>query len=187
MLNAIRSNRILSYGLVAGLFVGTSLLVTTWALKDVPLAENHLGMILGYASMLIALSVIFVAIKRRRDIDNGGVIKFLPAFLMGLGISAVAGIIYALAWEVTLAVTGFDFAAVYADAMIESAKLKGVSGTELDKIVAETNSFIEMYANPLFRIPITFTEIFPVGLLVSLVSALLLRNSRFMPARQAIV
>ena len=40
-----------------------------------------------------------------------------------------------------------------------------------------------MYANPLFRLPITFTEILPVGLIVSLISALLLRNSRFMPAR----
>ena len=43
--------------------------------------------------------------------------------------------------------------------------------------------FADMYANPIFRIPMTFTEIFPVGVLVSLVSALLLRNSRVFPAR----
>jgi hypothetical protein len=103
---------------------------------------------------------------------------------MGVGISAIAGLIYALAWELTLAVTGFDFAKLYGEAMIESARLKGTSGAELDKIIAETEGFVAMYANPLFRIPITFTEIFPIGLLVSLVSALLLRNSRFMPARE---
>jgi hypothetical protein len=39
------------------------------------------------------------------------------------------------------------------------------------------------YANPLFRMAITFTEIFPVGLVVALISAALLRNPRFLPAR----
>jgi hypothetical protein len=39
------------------------------------------------------------------------------------------------------------------------------------------------YANPLYRLPMTFAEIFPVGVLVSLVSAGLFRNSRFLPAR----
>jgi hypothetical protein len=44
--------------------------------------------------------------------------------------------------------------------------------------------FREQYSNPFFRMPITFIEIFPVGILVSLISALLLRNSRFLPARE---
>lgn len=39
------------------------------------------------------------------------------------------------------------------------------------------------YANPLFRLPMVFAEIFPVGVLVSLISAALLRNRRFLPAR----
>jgi hypothetical protein len=39
-----------------------------------------------------------------------------------------------------------------------------------------------MYRNPLYRIPITFVEIFPVGLIVALVSAALLRNPRLLPA-----
>ncbi len=40
-----------------------------------------------------------------------------------------------------------------------------------------------MYAKPWYRMPMTFAEIFPVGILVSLVSAALLRNPRFLPAR----
>jgi hypothetical protein len=43
--------------------------------------------------------------------------------------------------------------------------------------------FRQQYANPLFRLPVTFIEIFPVGLVVSLISAALLRNSRFLPAQ----
>src|SRR3546814_12654255 len=35
----------------------------------------------------------------------------------------------------------------------------------------------------MFRLPMTFVEIFPVGVLVSLVSAAVLRNPRVLPAR----
>ena len=38
------------------------------------------------------------------------------------------------------------------------------------------------YADPLFRLPITFLEIFPVGLLISLISAAILRNPGVLPA-----
>ena len=44
--------------------------------------------------------------------------------------------------------------------------------------------FKTQYAHPLFRMPMTFTEIFPVGVLVSLISAGLLRKPSFLPARR---
>ena len=68
--------------------------------------------------------------------------------------------------------------------LIDEQKAKGVSGDALVKFTAEMEKFKTDYANPLFRLPMTFAEIFPVGLLVSLVSAGLLRNSRFLPARR---
>jgi hypothetical protein len=37
------------------------------------------------------------------------------------------------------------------------------------------------YADPLYRLPMTFIEIFPIGVLVSLIAAALLRNRRFLP------
>jgi hypothetical protein len=129
---------------------------------------------------------VFVAIKRRRDVDLGGVIRFWPAFGLGLGISLVAGILYVAAWEAALAVIHSDFAGAYAKALIEQQKAKGVTGDALAKFTAEMERFKEQYRNPLYRLPVTFAEIFPIGALVSLVSAALLRNSRFLPARQRI-
>ncbi len=76
-----------------------------------------------------------------------------------------------------------DFAKDYADALIAEERAKGVSGAALAKFTAEMEAFKTSYANPLYRWPMTFSEIFPVGILVSLVSAGLLRNSRFLPAR----
>ena len=40
--------------------------------------------------MIVALSVIFLGVKRYRDQELGGVIRFGTAFMLGLGIAAVA-------------------------------------------------------------------------------------------------
>lgn len=176
-------NKILSYGAVAGLIVGIPLFTIAVALNGHP--PSPYGAVIGYVTMLIALSAVFAAVKRHRGVDLGGVIKFWPAFGMGLAISFVASVFYVLAWEAALAVTHMDFAGSYADLLIAQQKAKGVSGAALAKFTAEMEQFKIEYANPLYRLPMTFTEIFPVGVLVSLASAALLCNRRFLPARRA--
>lgn len=173
--------KILSYGVVAGLLVGLPMGVLAFVLKGMP--PDPWGMVITYLIMLLALSTVFIAIKRHRDEALGGVIRFWPALGLGLGISLVASVGYALAWEATLALTGMDFAGEYAKAMIKAEQAKGVSTQALARFTAEMEDFKRQYANPLFRMPMTMVEIFPVGLLVSLVSAGLLRNSRFLPPR----
>jgi hypothetical protein len=174
--------KMLSYGLVAGLIVGVPLFGMSVALQAHP--DSPYGVVIGYLIMLIALSAVFIAIKRHRDLELGGVVRFGPAFALGLGISFVASVLYVLAWEAALAWTHMDFAAGYAHALIEEQRARGVSGAALAKFSADMETFKAQYANPLYRLPMTFTEIFPVGVLVSLVSAGLLRNSRFLPARR---
>jgi hypothetical protein len=175
--------KIFSYGVIAGLLVGIPLFTLSVAWNGHP--ESPYGAVFGYATMLIALSTVFVAIKRHRDTELGGVIRFWPAFGLGLGISVVAGIFYVVAWEAALAVTHMDFAGSYAKAVVDHAIAKGVSGDALAKLSAEMEVFKRQYANPLYRLPMTFAEIFPVGVLVSLVSAGLLRNDRFLALRRS--
>ena len=173
--------KILSYGLVAGLIVGIpSFGMTVLQSGHPPLAYS---LVLGYLTMLVALSTVFLAIKRRRDTELGGVIGFWPAFGLGLGISVVAGVLYVLAWEAAVAVAHLDFASSYAQTVIAEQQAKGVTGARLAELVAEMDRFKVQYANPFYRLPMVFAEIFPVGVLVSLVSAALLRNRRFLPAR----
>jgi len=174
--------KILTYGTVAGLIAGIPMSVMVLAMNGQQMMSY--GMVLGYLTMLIALSAVFVAIKRHRDVDGGGVIRFWPAFGLGLCISAVAGVLYVLSWELAQAATHMDFASDYAKAMIQQQRAKGASPEALAKLSAEMDAFKVQYASPLFRLPMTFIEIFPVGVLVSLVSAGLLRNPRFLPARR---
>jgi hypothetical protein len=76
-----------------------------------------------------------------------------------------------------------DFATSYGNSVVEQARARGASAAEIARMSAEMADFKVKYANPLFRLPMTFAEIFPVGVLVSLVSAAILRNPRVLPAR----
>jgi hypothetical protein len=172
---------ILIYGAIAGAIPITAC-VFAFSRQGEQDMSSPPSALMGYLVMLISFCVIFLAVKRHRDLELGGVIRFLPAFLLGLGISAIAGLVYVVGWEAYLATTDFNYVTQYADAMIEAKKAAGMAGEELAAYVAEMEQMNEMYAKPWFRIPLTFTEIFPVGLLVSLIAALVLRKSEVLPA-----
>ena len=70
----------------------------------------------------------------------------------------------------------------YMQAVIEGKKAAGMAGEELETLIASMETLSQQYASPLFRVPMTFLEIFPFGLIISLISAALLRNSKFLPA-----
>lgn len=177
-------NTTLRYAAVYGLLSGT--VIVAIIVGGLLIGGGHGGIFgtewFGYLVMLVALTLIFMGVKRYRDVERGGVIKFLHAFGLGLAIAVFAGLAYVAIWEVYLAATHYRFMDEYTAHMITAAKAKGVSGSDLAKKIAEMDAMRAQYANPLFRLPMTFLEIFPVGLLVALVSAALLRNARFLPA-----
>jgi hypothetical protein len=175
--------RILIYGLIAGLIAGSPFFILR-ALFGEDTPTGAAGMAIGFSIMLLAFSVIFLAIKRQRDQVQGGVIKFLPALMMGLGISLMASVIYALAWEASLALNGVSPADYILDYTAKQAKAEGLGADAIAAKVKAAEAFATQYADPLFRLPMSVTEIFPVGLIVSLISAGLLRNSKFMPAKR---
>jgi hypothetical protein len=174
------SRVILIFGTAAGVIVAVPMCLLVANAEPGSAATSHFT---GYLIMLLALSLIFFGVKRLRDRELGGVIRFIPALLAGLGISAVAGVIYVIGWEITLAVTDFAFIDSYSTAAVEAARAKGASAAQVEAVIAKMDEFRRQYANPFFRLPVTFIEIFPVGCLISLISAALLRNSRFLPAR----
>jgi len=176
---------IVRYGIIGGLIVAVPMVWRMASLDATASADPLGGMLVGYLTMLVALTMVFVGIKQYRDKTLGGVIRFLPALGVGLGISAVASLLYVIGWEISMKISDWDFTNWYANSMIESAKAAGATPEKLAKVMADVQEFRESYGNPLVRIPFTFIEIFPVGLLVSVISAAILRNSRVLPARAA--
>jgi hypothetical protein len=136
-------------------------------------------MAIGYAGMLLAFTMIVIAIRRHRDGVLGGVIGFWPA--LGLGITLIATVFYVLAWEAALAVTGMDFGAEYAGMMVADAEKSG-DAAAIARAKAQAAQFARDYAQPWWRMGVTATEILPVGLLVSLVAAGWLSRRRALAA-----
>jgi len=172
------------YSLIYGGIAGAIAVAVIGATIALDLSSHGTGSVFfGYLVMLLAMSLIFVGVKRYRDVECGGVVRFGRAFGLGLGMAAVAGAIYVIGWEIYLAASGYDFMAAYTESIISGMRAEGAGQAAIDAKLAEMRELSVSYRNPLFRIPITFIEIFPVGLMVSIVSAALLRNPKLLPAR----
>ena len=167
---------VLVYGIIAGLIVAGMMAFSTgyYCAKG----DFEGGMIYGYSAMIIAFSMIFVGVKSFRDKQNGGTINFGKAFKIGLYISLIASTIYVIGWLINYYCFIPDFMDKYAAAMISKAKASGISADELAKKAAEMAQMKEWYKNPLFIILMTYVEILPVALVVTLISALILKRTQ---------
>lgn len=164
---------VLIFGSIAGLICGGMFFLMMLS-EDAVSMNFEYGELVGYITMVIALSSIFFAVKQYRDNHLDGTIKFGKAFLLGLYITLVASIIYVLAWELYSA----NFAPDFADKYVENLKIEmtksGMSETEIETELAPQREMMVRYRdNMAFRMVITFTEIFPVGLIISLICALI--------------
>ena len=165
---------VLVYGIIAGLIVTGMMAFSTgyYCAKG----DFEGGMIYGYSAMIIAFSMIFVGVKTFRNKYNGGAINFGKAFKTGLFISLIASTIYVIGWLINYYCFMPDFMDKYAAVMIAKAKASGISADELAKKTADMTQMKEWYKNPLFVVLMTYVEILPVALVVTLISALILKR-----------
>jgi F0F1-type ATP synthase assembly protein I len=165
---------ILTYGLISGLIVMIFMIASTllWYKKpDLGFSE-----IVGFTGMFIAFIFVFVGIKNYRDKHNSGNINFLTAFKIGTLIALIAACIYTLVWMVEFHFFIPDFMEKYAASSIEKIKSSGLSAAIIKEKITEMEEMRESYKNPLFMIFFTLMEIFPIGLFVALISALILKR-----------
>jgi hypothetical protein len=167
---------ILVFGLVSGL------ILIAWTLCFTILSKYLNGdldnAVAGYTAMIIAFSLIFVAIRNFRDKYNQGVVTFGQAFRIGLGISLIGSTFYVGAWLIEYYCYMPDFMDKYSAGLISQAQHSGLSAAALDKRIAEINSQKAAYKNPIIVILYTYLEVLPVGLVISLITALILKRRK---------
>lgn len=175
---------ILVFGLIAGAIVSMFMVIGISLMQQGLLTFDN-GEIVGYAGMIIALSMIFFGIKSYRDNHLRRTITFMKAVQVGLLITLVASVLYAASWE-TYYQTNDEirnsFMDRYTEHYVAKMKGKGASEADIEKAVAELNTMKEMYKNPVIRFGMTLLEILPVGILITLLSALVLRKKEILPA-----
>ena len=171
--------QILTYGSIGGVVV----LVLMYISKLVSTGSDgsfnfELAETLGYVSMIIALSVIFFGIKSYRDQDLSGQITFGNAFKVGILITLVASLFYIVGWMIYYHTTesAADFMNQYMEASVTKMEASGSTPEEISAFKKQSMDFAEAYENPLVMAGVTLMEIFPVGLVITLISSLILKK-----------
>jgi len=165
---------VLVYGLIAGLVVSGLMFINLSMVNKSGDFDN--SVLIGYASMIIAFALIFVGIKNYRDKYNGGVISFGKAFRVGLFITLIASTIYVIVWLIEEHFFFPDFMDKYTAHELSKLRSSGISATELASETKKLEQAKEWYKNPALRILMTYVEILPVGLVVTLISSLILKR-----------
>lgn len=171
---------VITYGLISGAIITCLFLISLylWS-KGIITFDN--GEYFGYGSMLVALSMVFFGIKSFRDNQNGKSIGFWKGIQVGILISLLASFIYAAGWEVYMQTNpGNTFFDEYTKHYVGKLKEKGTPQEEIDKTVTDMAAMKEMYNKPVIRFGMTLMEILPVGIIVTLVSAAILRKKEIL-------
>jgi Protein of unknown function (DUF4199) len=175
---------VLVYGVIAGVIVSAMFFITA-PLWDTGVITFDNGMFVGYATMVVALSLVFFGVKSYRDNQQHGKITFGRAFKVGILITLIASVIYALSWEVAIRTVSKGFSEEiqkhYAENIKKEAKENGKSEAEVQAKLEGMRKEFELYENPIIRFGYTIVEILPVGLIITTLTALLLRKRDFLP------
>lgn len=161
---------VIVFGIIAGTIVSAIMMYST--VRGYNSKNWDYGVIIGYTSMVLAFSLIFVGVRNYRDKFNDGSISFGKAFRIGLYITLVASTLYVIVWLICYYLFIPDFMDRYAEYMISQS-----AGTpEASQKIQEIEGWRELYKNPLWVILLTYMEILPVGLIISLICALILKK-----------
>ncbi|MEO8275017.1 MAG: DUF4199 domain-containing protein [Thermoanaerobaculia bacterium] len=163
---------ILKWGLLSGAILGGLMALT------IPFADStgsH-SLIIGYATMVLSALMIFFGVRSYRENAGAGRLTFGRGFLIGAGIAAVAGVCYVATWLILYYNVFPDFYDKYATQMLDRAKASGASAEKLAGITTQADQIRQISGKPLMIIGMTFLEYFPVGLVVALLSAGMLRR-----------
>lgn len=164
---------IITFGLIAGAILSLMMVFTLSGNK----IDFENGKLVGYLTMIIALSTIFFATKSFRDKNLNGFISFGKAFKIGLGITLIASTMYVASWMIISDGKDAEFMEQYKTHLIKQAEESGADKDEIEEQIQQMDEMSKLYDNTFFKIAITYTEILPIGLIISLISAGILKKS----------
>lgn len=166
---------VLRFGLASGvLLIALTAVMLPLCMRGI--IDFDYSQILGYSAMVLSFLLVFFGIRSYRDNVAGGVIGFVKAFQVGILITLVTCAMYVIAWQIAYFNFFPDFLDQYSAYSIAKMRAAGESEAAIRQATAEMAEFAKLYQNPLFNSAVTFLEVFPVGLIVTLVSAAILRR-----------
>ena len=163
---------VLTYGLISGAIAAVLLLAHVPFMHAL---EGTKGLIVGYAGIFLASLLIFFGVRSYRENVGNGKISFGRGLAVGILIAVLSAAGYVAAWEAVY-YSNPGFTDKIFDKQVEDLKAAGAPQAKIDETAQQIEAFKKMYANPLVNIAFTFIEPLPVGILMTLLSAAILRR-----------
>src|SRR4051812_20400600 len=165
---------VLIFGILSGA-VSSAMMFLTLPLMHSGAVNFENGYVVGYTSIVLSFLLVIFGIRSYRE-NSGGTITFGRAFSVGILITLISCVFYVASWEVIYYKVMPDFADKYAAHAISDMRAKGATEAAIAAKKVEMEKMKTMLANPLINAAMTFIEPFPVGLIVTLISAAILRR-----------
>jgi len=166
---------VLTFGLICGAVIAALMLATVPFMHKMGMSG---GLVIGYTSMVLAFLLVFFGIRSYRENVGNGYVSFRRAVGVGLLIMLIGCAFYVITWEIVYFNFMPDFAEKYAAFALEDARAHGASAAELAKQTEDMRKFQQMYSNIFYNVAFTSLEPLPVGLVMTLISAVILRRNR---------
>lgn len=164
---------ILTFGLISGALASLMMSLTIPFQDKIGLDHSY---VLGYTTIVLAMLFTYFGIRSYRDNVGKGQITFAKAFAVGISITIISCICYVVTWEVIYYNFMPDFVDKFSAHVIQKMQASGATAAAIQAKAEELKEFKTAYANPFYNVAMTFIEPFPVGLLITLISAAVLRK-----------
>lgn len=164
---------VLTFGILSGALSALMMAATVPFMHKIGY-EN--GYYVGYTSFVLAFLFVYFGVRSYRDNVGHGQLSFGRGFAVGILITLISCVGYVLAWEVVYFKFMPDFWTNYSVYAVDHLRATGGSQAAIDAMTKQLADFKVTYDNPLYNAAFTFIEPFPVGLLVTLISAGVLRK-----------
>ena len=164
------SQTILKFGLISGILSSAMMLATVPFLHKL---GGDKGFVVGYTAIVLSFLLVYFGIRSYRDNAGNGLISFPKAFAIGISITLISCVFYVLTWEIVYFNFMHDSMDGYSSQMVEKMKASGASAAAIQAQVQQMKRYKE---DPFYNAAFTFIEPFPVGLVVTLISAGILRR-----------
>ncbi len=166
---------ILKFGSISGLILVVIQIISAIIMNRS--GGGFMSELMGYTTMVIALSIVFVGVKQYRDKHLGGSITFGQAFRMGLAMSMIASLFYVVGWMIISSTIVPDFMDKYAEYYMSELHEKGAAPDEITEAEQQMEYYRDIYDNPTLKAGITFLEILPPAIIMALLGALVLKRN----------
>ena len=165
---------ILTYGLLSGAL--TSVLMIGTAAYFNASQDTSNGALIGYTGIVLSMLLVYFGVRAYREREASDGWGFGKAFQAGLLITLISCVCYVVSWLLVYEFVMPDFMDKYIEQSLAQMRSSGLGEEQIQQQAAKMEEMREMYKNPFVRAGLTFLEPFPIGLLTTLVSALVLRK-----------